>query len=189
MIFRRAWNGIKRNRFFKYLATVVLVAGLYANGPELEGRLFPVLTNIRITQLARVDGDGPDPKACFAIGYKKQRYAISNHVTFLAVTPAGEKYDTRVTVGRGQNINTKDMKPFKTLEGQQVKAVGTVGTYYWCVSLPEGVEGLTLMGKINYNTWHHQWTFDQELPALTVPDNNDRDNYGPELLYSNRNDK
>jgi hypothetical protein len=179
-MFRTAWNKFKASRFSNYLVTIVLVAGLYANGPEIESRLFPPLTNIRITQLARVDNDGPDPKACFAIGYKKNRYAISNYVTFLAVTPSGEKYDTRVTVGRGE-LNGKNMKPFKTLEGQQVKAVGTVGTYYWCVSLPEGIEGLTLIGKINYSTWHHQWNFDQELPILTVPDSNDRDNFGPEL--------
>lgn len=164
-----------KSRFVKYASTVLIVAAIYANGPTMEARMFPILSNIRITQVQRIEGDGPDPKACFAIAYTKARYAVANHVVFLAETPNGEKYDTRVTVGRGE---TKEaMRPFKTLEGQQVKTVGTAGTYYWCVSLPEGVEGLTLVGKINYNTWHHQWDLDQELPALTVPDQNDRDNY------------
>jgi hypothetical protein len=167
----KLWRFTKGLKVFPYVITAILVAFFYLAGPKIEEKFFPILDNIRVTDVTREGDVDANPEVCFNIAFHKARYAVSSYAVFLAETPSGDKYDTRVSTGSSSNVG---MKPFKTRDGVEQRKAGSSGTYHWCASLPQNMEGLTLTGKIVYETWHHQWVIEQELPTISIPDTNDR---------------
>lgn len=140
-----------------YLTLLLATFTFFLAGPVIERKFFPVMTEIKQTNIVR-----QDDLVCWDLSYFKERSATLNSVLYEIVSPEdGKHYDVQM-YRKSNGI----VIPFSIMNRTEPGEYNS----QLCVSIPDKLKNknLYLYGEAKY-TVMSPWTYYQLFPPLTIP--------------------
>lgn len=154
----KAAKGIGVTIGFTMLVPLFAVLTYFA-GPEIEGRFFPVLTDLHVSNQRRIEN-----KLCWDMHFHKVRNATPAFLSFALATDFG----SRIPVA----VYKADTGQFTTSYGFSNRPAGAKWTSHYCFDIPSklrGAEEYTVEGQGTYDLWHGLWRITERFPTFYIP--------------------
>lgn len=145
---------------------LVMMFGTLAmlSGPELEGRLFPI---INATHVAESVQWSPQ-EVCWSVHYRKFRNDAPAYFNY-RIRFADKEERIPLAVYR---MADDASRVYLSTYGFANHGSGQTWTARYCADLPRDMSikrPFIIEGEGFYDTWHHRWLVPQALPSFEVP--------------------